>query len=124
MLYGIDAKYLISLFQSSKFNKYDKKFSTESIFVDKSNPKQVPITIEKNDMKKQFKKNIKQIFDCFIPNAFSKIISLYFSLIKKIWFEIIVKEEITIIKKRITNITFFSVDNAWAKVWFWSSHVE
>ena len=84
ILQGIDVKYLISLFQSSKFNKYDKKFSTESIFVDKSNPKQVPITIEKNDMKKEFKKNIKQIFDCFIPNAFSKIISLYFSLIKKI----------------------------------------
>ena len=84
ILYGIDDRYLISLFQSSKFNKYDKKFSTESIFVDSSSPKQVPMTIEKNDMKKEFKKNKKQIFDCFIPNAFNKIISLYFSLIKKI----------------------------------------
>ena len=84
MLQGIDAKYLISLFQSLKFNKYDKKFSTESLFIDSSNPKQVPTTIEKNDMKKEFKKNKKQIFDCFIPNAFNKTISLYFSLIKKI----------------------------------------
>ena len=84
MLYGIDARYLISLFQSSKFNKYDKKFSTESIFIDRSNPKQVPITIEKNEMTNEFKKNSKHIFDCLIPRAFSKIISLYFSLIKKI----------------------------------------
>ena len=84
ILYGIDAKYLISLFQSSKFNKYDKKFSTVSIFVDNSNPKQVPMTIEKNDIMKEFKKNKKQIFDCFTPSALSKTISLYFSLIKKI----------------------------------------
>ena len=72
--------------------------------------------IEKKEIKNEFKKNKKQILDCRIPSAFNKIISLYFSLIKKIWLEIIVNEEIIIIKNSMTNITFFSVDNACAKV--------
>ena len=54
-------KYLISLFQISKFNRKDRKFSIESILIDKSIPKDVPIIIEKIEIKKEFIKNIEQI---------------------------------------------------------------
>jgi hypothetical protein len=39
----------------------DKIFSMESILIDRSNPKMVPIIIEKSDIKKEFTKNNIQI---------------------------------------------------------------
>ena len=98
-------KYLISLFQISKFNRKDRKFSIESILIDKSIPKDVPIIIEKIEIKKEFIKNIEQIWNWLIPSVFNKTISLNFSLIKKIWLEIMVNEEITTIKKLENQVT-------------------
>ena len=57
----MDERYLISLFQRSKFKRKDKKLSIESIFIDKRIPRDVPKKIEKIDIKNEFIKNKEQI---------------------------------------------------------------
>ena len=57
----MDERYLISLFQRSKFRRNDKKFSIESIFMDNKIPRDVPNKIEKIDIKNEFIKNKEQI---------------------------------------------------------------
>ena len=121
--YGSSSKKYMSDGKISNLNTFDKKILIFSIFMENKIPKIIPLNVAKKPMVNPVKKNVFFIDLLLKPKVLRIAISFVLFLISIVKPEIILNAATTIIRERITNMTFLSTLRALKRDLFKSDQV-